>query len=154
MHDIDSEPRPAPAELAALHWRLLALLYDSLPVLALWIFASALILTLRGGVRIEPWSGAFWLQNLLLWLLTGGYAVLSWRHGGQTLGMRPWRLRVVAADGGSPALSRLWLRYLAAHLSLLAGGLGFLWSGLDRDRRTWHDRWSRTALVRMPKPTR
>ena len=29
---------------------------------------------------------------------TALYAVLSWRRGGQTLGMRPWRLRA-AADG-------------------------------------------------------
>lgn len=130
-------------------WRLLALVYDSLPVLALWLAASALVLLLRGGVPVVPCSLAWWLQVLGLWGLTGLYAVESWRHGGQTLGMRPWRLRVEAA-GASRA--RLWARYALASLGLLAGGAG-LWIGwFSADRCTPHDRLSGTRLVRLPRP--
>jgi len=127
------------------------MIYDSLPVLALWLLASALILLVRGGVPILPWSLAFWLQLLTLWLVTGGYAVSAWRRGGQTLGMRPWRLRVRALDGGVPAVSHLWLRYALAQLSLACFGLGFLWSLIDGERRCWHDAASRTCLLREPK---
>jgi uncharacterized RDD family membrane protein YckC len=76
--------------------------------------------------------------------------VFSWRRAG-TLGMRPWRLRVVAPDG-RPATSRaLLLRYAVATLSLFAFGLGFLWSLVDRDRRTWHDLAAGTLLVRLAR---
>jgi len=139
-------PTSVPAHLG---WRLLALVYDSLPVIAIWLAVSGLSLLLRRGAVIVPWSAAFWLQNALLWAITGCYAVGSWRRGGQTLGMRPWRLRVVAADGGVPTPAQLWRRYAWATLSLLVGGLGFLWSLIDRERRCWHDRASATRLVRM-----
>lgn len=139
---------PAPA---ALPWRLLAAVYDALPVLALWMLASAIVLVLHGNQPFAPWSAGQLALWLLCWLLTGLYAVLSWRRGGQTLGMRPWRLRVVDASGGLASLRALWLRYAVATLSLAAGGLGFLWSLLDRERRTWHDIASGTRLVRLPK---
>jgi uncharacterized RDD family membrane protein YckC len=139
------------AEPAALGWRLLAMLYDLLPVLALWMVASAVLLAVRGGAVIVPWSPVFWLQALLLWILTGAYAVESWRRGGQTLGMRPWRLRVVDGAGETPTRATLWARYAAATLSLATFGLGFAWSLLDRERRGWHDLWTDTRLVRLQR---
>ncbi len=143
-------PRPS-AEPAHPGWRLVALVYDSLPVIAIWMLVSAIVLALRGGTPVPPWSAAFWLQAAALWLITGLYAVGSWRRGGQTIGMRPWRLRVVDEHGATPSTPQLWRRYGWATLSLLAGGLGFLWSIVDRDRRTLHDIASATRFVRLPK---
>ena len=65
--------------------------------------------------------------------------------------MRPWRLKVTALDGSAPSLATLWRRYALATLSTLAGGLGFWWAWLDRDRLTFHDRYSGTRMVRLPK---
>jgi uncharacterized RDD family membrane protein YckC len=144
-------PTRPQAEPAHLGWRLLSLTYDLLPVLALWMLASVVVLALRGGAPIAPWSAAFWLQNLALWGLTGVYAVESWRRGGQTMGMRPWRLRVVAADGSPPNRAALWQRYGWATLSLAVCGIGFLWSLIDAERRGWHDIASGTQLVRIRK---
>jgi uncharacterized RDD family membrane protein YckC len=145
----DSNPQRPASEPAHLGWRVVALVYDSLPVIALWFVFSALVLVLRGGAPVVPWTWAFWLQALGLWGLTGLYAVGSWRRGGQTLGMRPWRLKVVGDDGGSVALPALWGRYAWASVSLFAAGLGFLWSLFDGERRALHDRLSGTRLVRL-----
>lgn len=150
-------PPEAPTSGALVGRRLLAMVYDLLPVLALWFllgFVFTVGYTLAGhGVRenIAPWSALQWLLWLCCWLVTGGYATISWKRGGQTLGMRPWRLRVVAADGGAPSWSTLWRRYAVATVSLLAGGLGFWWAWFDRDRLAWHDRASATRLERLPK---
>jgi len=153
----DSAPAPDKPR-ALIGWRLLSLLYDVWPVLALWMVLSALFTlgyTFLGHhatrENIAPFSA---LQGLLwacCWGVTGLYAVLSWRRGGQTLGMRPWRLKVVAADGGAPTRGALWLRYALASVSVLAAGLGFWWAWLDRGRLTFHDRFSGTRLVRLPK---
>jgi uncharacterized RDD family membrane protein YckC len=86
-----------------------------------------------------------------MWIVTGAYAVLSWRYGGRTLGMRPWRLRVVAADGSPATVRALIGRYATGTLSLLLVGAGFWWAWLDRKRLTWHDRASGTRMVREPK---
>lgn len=142
-------------------WRLFGMVYDALPVIALWLLISALFTvcyTFLGhhGTRenIAPYSPLQILLWLVCWVVTGLYATLSWRRGGQTLGMRPWRTRVVTPAGGQPELRALWLRYAVATLSLLAGGLGFWWAWVDRQRLTWHDRASGTRLIREPKRAR
>ncbi|QDH71002.1 RDD family protein [Marilutibacter alkalisoli] len=149
---------PSPATPAALVGRrLLALFYDVWPTVAIWMLLSLLFnlgyLLAGHGEReyIAPFTLLGWLLWLACWGVAGLYATISWRRGGQTLGMRPWRLRVVAADGSRPDMRALWLRYAVGSLSLLAAGLGFWWAWLDRDRLTWHDRASGTRLVRTPK---
>lgn len=145
------------ARRALVGWRLLALVYDFFPALALWMLASAAFTAAYyaagHGARenIAPLSPLQWLLWLVCWVLAGAYAVESWRRGGQTLGMRPWRLRVVAIDGARPSRRALWLRYAVGGVSLLAGGMGFWWAWFDRERLAWHDRLSGTRLLRDEK---
>lgn len=134
---------------AALGWRILAAVYDLLPLLALWFFVSAAMLLLRKGEPVMPGSAAALLELVLLWAITGFYAVLSWRMGGQTMGMRAWRLRVVDNNGAAPAWRALVLRYVLSNLSLAALGLGYLWALIEPQRRTWHDLHTATLVVRM-----
>jgi len=77
--------------------------------------------------------------------------VISWRHGGRTLGMRPWRLRVANAEGTPASIRALMARYAMGSVSLLLLGAGFWWAWVDRDRLTWHDRLSRTRMLRDRK---
>ncbi|MDR1075049.1 MAG: RDD family protein [Xanthomonadaceae bacterium] len=154
---LPSGPNTVPAPKALIGWRLLSLLYDAFPVVALWMLVSVaftVVYSMSGHAareNIPPFSPWQWLLWLGCWLVTGLYATLSWRRGGQTLGMRPWRLHLCDADGRVPARNALWKRYAAATLSLLLGGLGFWWAWIDRDRLTWHDRLSGTRLIRVPK---
>jgi uncharacterized RDD family membrane protein YckC len=143
---------------ALVFWRLFALVYDAFPVLALWFLASAAFTVAYtfGGhhdphANIAPFSPLQLALWLVCWVLAGLYGVLSWRRGGQTLGMRPWRLCVVAADGGKPTWRALLVRYAVGTVSLLAAGLGFWWAWIDRDRLTWHDRASGTRMLRFAK---
>ncbi|GGA84539.1 RDD family protein [Arenimonas soli] len=154
MSENPSPPSAASARPAHLGWRLFALVYDFFPVLALWFATSALVLVVRGGEPVEPGSLVAWLELALLWAVTGFYAVFSWHRGGQTLGMRPWRLKVLQADGRRPPLRALLIRYAVATVSLAAAGLGLLWCLVDRNRRGWHDLASGTVLVRLDAPPR
>jgi len=136
--------------------RLFALFYDFWPVAALWMVASLIFnvaYTLAGHARREYVAPFTWIGTLLwlvCWLIAGVYAVASWSRGGQTIGLRPWRLRIVAITG-EPDRRALVIRYLVGTLSLLAGGLGFWWAWFDRDRLAWHDRASGTRVERLPK---
>jgi uncharacterized RDD family membrane protein YckC len=145
---MDSAPASPPPR-ALLGWRLLALVYDVFPALGLWFAVAAAFTLLHRDAVVGGWLG--FAEFLALWLATGLYAVLSWRRGGATLGMRPWRLRVVAAAGGSAAYPALWKRYVVGTLSLLFAGAGFWWALFDRERLAWHDRASGTRMVRDPQ---
>jgi uncharacterized RDD family membrane protein YckC len=141
---------------ALIGWRVLALVYDFFPAFALWMLASAMFTlgyTLAGHpprANIAPFSGLQWLLWLTCWLLTGAYAVVSWHRGGHTLGMRPWRLRVTALDGGRAGVPALLRRYTMGTVSLALLGAGFWWAWWDPQRLTWHDRVSATRMSRAP----
>ena len=138
----------APASLAL---RLLAALYDVLPMLALWFVATMLALALTGGaLDVQRLPHKLLVQALLL-AVTGAYFVVSWRRGGQTIGMRAWRLRVVSSDGKSLDARQALVRFGVALLSLGAFGLGFCWALFDAHNRTWHDMAAGTVLVRLEK---
>ena len=157
MHAKPADHAAPQRQPALIGRRLLALLYDLFVAVALWFLVAVpfvlVDVALSGDVRhnIRPLSLLQWLLWLGCWGVTGLYATVSWRRGGQTLGMRPWRRRVVSIDGGAPTRAATWRRYAVATLSLLAGGAGFWWAWFDRDRLTWHDRAGRTRVVRVPK---
>ena len=112
------------------------------------------MLILRGAPALSAFRHGKLLEQLTSKVpaVTGLYAVASWRRGGQTLGMRAWKIRVVDAHGRPASTKALWRRFAWGGLSLLPAGAGFWWSLLDRQRLTWHDRASGTRLVRLPPP--
>lgn len=129
-------------------WRLLSLLYDVFPMLGIWFVVGIVSLVLHRGEAIRSNTLAGLLELAALLAVTGLYATASWRRGGQTIGMKPWRLYVTAAAGTEPSWGRLWLRYGIGIVSLLCAGLGFWWAWVDRAGLTWHDRASGTRMIR------
>jgi uncharacterized RDD family membrane protein YckC len=148
----NASARPLTAHPAHLGWRLLAMTYDLLPVLGLCLVAFIAIelpQTVDPKAPLQPDRAAGVLEWLLIWLVCGAYAVVSWRRGGQTIGMRPWRLKVLAGDGRPASIGMLCLRYVIATVSLLLFGLGFWWSLWEPECRAWHDLATGTRFVRM-----
>jgi uncharacterized RDD family membrane protein YckC len=130
---------------ANLGWRILAIIYDCLPLIAILFFSSIALLALHGGKPAAPGTAWSFVTILIYWSIVGGYAVISWRRGGQTMGMRPWRLLIVNGDGKNAELRALCLRYTIASLS---GGLALLWCLIDSQKRGLHDIASGTLMVR------
>jgi len=107
-----------------------------------------------------------------LFVVLGLYFVWFWSHGGQTVAMKAWQVRLVDPQGRPVSQARALLRYLASWLwflpalaivyvaqwhdaAALGGTLG-LWvliyaasTRLQRDRQFWHDVLCRTRLVRV-----
>jgi uncharacterized RDD family membrane protein YckC len=138
---------------AGLPRRLAALLYDGLLLLAIFMIVTALFLPLTGGEAITPRTNPT-LEYLYRAVLAGIVVIFYgafWTRGGQTLGMASWRLKVEREDGTRLTWGDTVKRLSAAVLSWLPLGLGYLWILVDRDRRAWHDRLSRTRVVVVPK---
>lgn len=138
---------------ASLWLRLAAALYDFFPLLALWMLtAGVVLLASHGAVDVAHPSVTYRLAlRSALLAITAAYFVISWARGGQTIGMRAWRLRVVGADGGALPWPRALLRFAVACVSLIVFGLGFVWCLFDRQKRGWHDIAAQSVLVRLSK---
>ncbi|MCU0735663.1 MAG: RDD family protein [Methylotetracoccus sp.] len=136
---------------AGLFRRLAALVYDSLLLFAILFVATACVLPLTGGQALPPRQ---WLYSAYLAGITVVFVGWCWTHGGQTLGMRAWDLRVCAQDGGNLNWRRSALRMIAACLSLGALGLGYLWVLIDPRGLAWHDRLSGTRVIRIERSGR
>ena len=76
------------------------------------------------------------------------YLTISIALTGRTLGMRVFSLRVVDARTGLiPTGSQAAGRALIFVVSLLTLGIATLFALLDSDKRTAHDRLTRTAVI-------
>lgn len=152
-------------------------------MLAICILATFLVMPFTHNRSLESfYSHSAGLKALYqLGLLILGYVFFGgfWTHGGQTIGMRTWRMRVVRLDGAPLDWYRALLRYLAmlipwlllllgsellmsamqsAHalpwrvvgvLALLVALAAFLWPAFDRQALAWHDHLSGSRLVRL-----
>ena len=72
------------------------------------------------------------------------YKLLWTIAGADTIGMKAAGLVLVDFDGNTPSSTRRWLRCAGSCISLLAAGIGMVWSLMDEDRLTWHDHISST----------
>jgi uncharacterized RDD family membrane protein YckC len=134
-----AEPRPP-----GLWRRLAAIGYDLILLVAVFFAATAVLLPFTGGEAIGPHN---FLYTAYLIVVAFGYFGWFWTHGGQTLGMRSWHLRLVGEGQMSVSWPRALLRFAGAWLSWIACGAGFLWLLVDPERLTWHDRVSGTRIA-------
>lgn len=130
--------RPAPLR------RIMALVYELLPTGAILLLATALVAPLMPDNHVAV--GSLWFQFYLLTVLYL-YFVWCWSHGGQTLGMRPWRLFVESRDHRLLNWRAASIRFAVALLGWLPLGLGHWWMLFDPQGRNWHDFPSNSQVV-------
>lgn len=123
--------------------RLAAIVYDLFLLVALLFVATALILPLNSGAAFT--STQYFYPVYLLTISFLFYAWF-WTHGGQTLGLRAWKLKILTVNQEPLSWRQASLRFIAALVSWGLCGLGFLWMLVDKNRRSWYDHLSRTAV--------
>ena len=143
--------------------RLLAMVYDTLVATAVGMCAAmvmivTLVVMLKNGaldlqgyaepadliqasfgykLLIQTWVG-LWIAGFFLWF---------WRRGGQTLGMRAWRLRIYSTVEEPMTWPRLFIRLVAS-----LGGLGTLLVLFDfKNKQSLQDRLAKTEVLKLTK---
>ena len=129
---------------ASLLKQLVAMLYDSLLIIALLFIATAILLPLNKGEAI---GGP--LYSLYLLLIIFIFYSWFWNKSGQTLGMKVWKIRIIDDDGFNPSWPVSFLRLMFALLSIGCIGLGYLWRLFTP--YTWHDKLSQTRIIDVSK---
>jgi uncharacterized RDD family membrane protein YckC len=125
--------------------RLAAAAYDGLLLLAVLFVAAFLFLFLLGSAVKPPLRYVF--QAYLL-AISALYFIWFWTHGGQTLAMRTWRIRLVTVDGQALGLNLGIKRFVLALANLALFGAGWWWGLVDRERCFLHDRLAGTRQIR------
>ncbi len=121
-----------------------AIFYDLLIVVAI-LFIATIFWTAAGVTFGHPWYRAY---VAFVYLVTFAYFGWCWVHGGQTAGMKIWKIKLVGVGARRFGWAGAMTRSAAAVLSAIALGAGFWWALLDRSQLTWHDRLSGSRLIR------
>jgi uncharacterized RDD family membrane protein YckC len=124
--------------------RLGSLLYEGLTVIALWLLASAIVTTFSG--LGESGMSRTLLQSVAL-VIISGYFLWCWTHGGQTLAMKTWRIRVIDNRGKPLSTISAASRLVLASVGVCLAGVGLWWALLDKDKQFLHDRLAHTRLI-------
>lgn len=168
-----------PLAPAGLFRRLAAQTYDFLLVVALWFIGTFAMLPLTGGEAITPATqgGVAWLYRGWLLAIAFGYFGFCWVRGGQTLGLRAWRIRLQSADGSAVSWRGAALRFAGgmvavslavagawqlarpgwtpsdavALLMLLPAIANLAWIPFDGAGRSLQDLASAVQVVRVPR---
>jgi len=145
---------------AGLSRRLAAIFYDALLCFALLLVTAFIyklvMMAFIGEARLKVLSESGSLDgdpllSAILFMVLFGFFAKFWTHSGQTLGMQVWGIRVQNADGSGISLMQALLRFMVSIASWLCLGLGFVWALFDKHKRSWHDLYSNSQLVRVPK---
>ncbi|MCX7082719.1 MAG: RDD family protein [Methylococcales bacterium] len=140
-HDILSAPS---------FWRRLAAqTYDFLLLIALLFLATALLLPFTAGMAVTDQHTL--IYRIYLVVVSFFFYGWFWTHGGQTLGLRAWKLTVLTQDKKTLNWTQALVRFVTASVSLGFFGLGYLWILIDKDRRGWHDHLSKTTVYYNPQ---
>lgn len=122
------------------------MLYDSMLLIAVLFVATAVAVAMNKGEAVtHP------IYYLSLLLISYGFFGWFWTHGGQTLGMRTWRLQLEAESGQEIDWSMAGKRFIFAVISMLPFGAGLFWQLFDSEQKAVHDRLSGSKVVFIPK---
>ena len=138
----------AAVEPAALWRRLAALVYDWILLTAILFVATVALLTFRGGEAFPAHDPVYSGCLIVTAMAFFGW---FWTHGGQTLGMRAWKIQVIGADGQPLNGRQALIRSVVAMLSTAVLGLGFLWVLVDPRHRCWQDIASCSQVIFIGK---
>jgi uncharacterized RDD family membrane protein YckC len=152
---------------ASLKRRLICMVYEAILLFGVFFTADFLF---EIATQSYHESTLRHIRQLYLFLVIGVYFTYFWRHGGQTLPMQTWRIKVVSVDAQQIlTYKQAWLRYCLAWMWFLpALGLNYFfgikqWPSLlvlfigivawactvklDKRRQFLHDKWAGTELV-------
>ena len=142
--------RRPPQRLASIGLRCSAFLLDY--ILTMLIPALTVLLAVYFKRRWNaPGFASFlliagYLATIVLLLVNGLY--LCERYG-QTFGKRFIGIRIVREDGSPLTYRTAAIRHFVGYpLSMLVGGLGFLWALWDNKQQGWHDKLAGTLVVK------
>ncbi|MCU7939073.1 MAG: RDD family protein [gamma proteobacterium symbiont of Bathyaustriella thionipta] len=163
-------------------------LYDFMLLCAVWLLAGMVYMipaqmftqvdsSLKDNLSTTEFTGPVFYSYLFF--VSWFFFACFWTHGGQTLGLRTWSLRLQTEDGYALNWLQTFLRFLIAGtpwlISLfvfeqvitnellqppyqygvfIIGFIGLFWMLFDKENRSLQDIFSHTRIVKLPKKSK
>lgn len=184
----DKTPDPTSLPPAGILTLLGCWLYDFMLLCAVWLLAGIMYIipaqmfaqvdsSQSNNLSTTEFTGPIFYSYLFL--VSWFFFAWFWTHGGQTLGLRTWSLRLQTDDGyalnwlqtlrrfliaGTPWLISLFIYEQIISNELLPspyqysvfliGFSGLLWKLIDKQKRSLYDILSHTRIVKLPKKSK
>ena len=126
--------------------RILCMTYEFLLLIAV-LFIAGFIFHLIYNDTDSPYFRPIF--QLYMLSVAGGYLIWFWTHGGQTLAMQTWKIRVVSASGKGISIWQAIARYFFAITSISFFGCGIIWAFFDREGQFLYDRIVGTKIINV-----
>lgn len=128
-----------PSVLNLLLRRIAAFFYDCLLLIAVYFVITAIVVITNDGEAIQHWG-----YKIFLIFIAFVFFDWFWRHGGQTLGMRAWRLRIEGQEQEHVTLKQTIQHYF---LGLFIFGFTYLYMFANNSQLALHDKLSKTKII-------
>ncbi|MCU7834849.1 MAG: RDD family protein [gamma proteobacterium symbiont of Taylorina sp.] len=161
-------------------------LYDTMLLCAVWLLAGFVYIipaqlfiqmdsTHRNNLSTSEFTGPIFYSYLFI--VSWFFFAWFWTHGGQTLGLKSWSLRLQTIQGNTINWTQSLLRFLLAgspwmlalflfselskkqiieppwlYAIFLIGFTGIFWVLIDKKNRSLQDIFSATCIVKIPRP--
>ena len=132
--------------------RLISFILDHLIILGISLVILAAFLIVAGifaAIGVDFLAATSVIAAILgFFVVYFVYFPYFWTKDGQTLGMRPFKLRVVMdKDGGKVTMGPAILRLVGYWIDQIIFYLGYIWVLIDNRRRGWHDLIAGTVVI-------
>lgn len=122
--------------------RLAAFAYDIFLLFSVVFILGAISIALNSGKAVDPL-----LFSPVTLIATLVFFTWFWMHGGQTLGMRAWRIKLTDTNTATVTLKTSLIRIAAMFLTL---GIGTIWILFDKNGQSLQDKFAHTVMHRTP----
>ena len=128
--------------------RLLALLYDAILIIGIYM-SYVILITYLNGSALENKIEILFLQFSFIALIFIFYCYFWKFNKGQTLGMQVWKIKLVGAINETISLKTMLLRcFLSLFFSILFLS-NFIFIIFNKERKTIGDYFSGTKILRI-----
>ena len=131
---------------AGLMRRLLALLYDSILIIGIYM-SYVILVTYLNGSALESQLEILFLQFSFIIFIFLFYCYFWKFNNGQTLGMQVWKIKLVSSGNEEININKMVLRCALSMIFSLVFLSNFIFIIFNKERKTLGDYFSKTKLL-------
>ena len=133
---------------AGLMRRLLALLYDSILIIGIYM-SYVILVTYLNGSALESQIEILFLQFSFIIFIFLFYCYFWKFNNGQTLGMQVWKIKLVSSGNEEININKMILRCALSMIFSLVFLSNFIFIIFNKERKTLGDYFSKTKLLKV-----